>query len=377
LFSGREICFRKEYHRGDSVRRIIWCVTIIIATGGLLGACSSEEVDQGGVNRATPSVKATTLADPSAAPTAISTSSEAGGGTASPGVTSTDDGPVQTALASPAREAKRTEDTSSGSVQELASWVGDYTFFELVPQDENRWYSLSIRQEQDEYIAIISIDGFQTMTRLQARVEGDEVEARLLFDSYRPDNLFEPYQSGDQLLRFKKQGSQMLTYWGKFKPMIPSYDSGKVWFERVVATQGEQALPRMSVYVNERYGYSIPYPGDWLPGEVAGNGDGRELYTNDESQRVGVYASNYLEDISDPFHERDKVQPNRETFTLNNGLEAKLMQKREDDKVHFEVVYLSKKDLVSYHLEAWMTEKLFKRQEPLLREMAKRMEMSE
>jgi hypothetical protein len=114
----------------------------------------------------------------------------------------------------------------------LDSWVGVYLFSEFAPPDENMFYEISIYKEKSEYFADISIDGFQTFERLQAKVSGDKNSIRLLFCKYLPDNVFEPYVEGDTLLSFDKKNSNIYTTWGKIQPMLKSnIQSDKVYFK--------------------------------------------------------------------------------------------------------------------------------------------------
>lgn len=114
----------------------------------------------------------------------------------------------------------------------LESWIGDYTFSEFALPDQNMFYEISIYKDNDNYYAKISIDGFQTIQRLQARVSGDENSIKLLFYKYLPDNLWEPYQEGDILLSFEKRDSNLYTFWGKIQSILESnIKSGEVYFK--------------------------------------------------------------------------------------------------------------------------------------------------
>ncbi|MDP4095090.1 MAG: DUF5991 domain-containing protein, partial [Bacillota bacterium] len=55
----------------------------------------------------------------------------------------------------------------------LESWVGDYMFSEHADPDENMFYSITVYKQDTVYYAQISIDGFQTLKRLQAKAYGD------------------------------------------------------------------------------------------------------------------------------------------------------------------------------------------------------------
>ncbi len=115
----------------------------------------------------------------------------------------------------------------------LQSWIGNYTFSEYAPPDQNMFYTISIFKDFNDYNAKISIDGFQTIIRLQAKVIGDEKSIKLVFNEYLPDNRFETYNEGDILLSFKKRdSSEIYTTWGEIQPMLESNNkSSEVYFK--------------------------------------------------------------------------------------------------------------------------------------------------
>ncbi len=114
----------------------------------------------------------------------------------------------------------------------LQSWIGNYTFSEYASPDQNMFYTISIFKDLNDYYAKISIDGFQTILRLQAKVIGDEKSIKLVFNEYLPDNQFEPYNEGDILLSFEKGDSEIYTTWGEIQPMLESNNkSSEVYFK--------------------------------------------------------------------------------------------------------------------------------------------------
>lgn len=124
----------------------------------------------------------------------------------------------------------------------LESWLGEYTFSEFVPPDQNMYYSIVINQDNGQYYAQINIDGFQAMQRLKAQVLGDENYIQLIFEEYLPDNLFEPYDKGDILLSLKKENGKMYTVWNKIEPMLDSNkQSGQICFLNDLDTDSENS----------------------------------------------------------------------------------------------------------------------------------------
>jgi hypothetical protein len=115
---------------------------------------------------------------------------------------------------------------------DLESWIGNYSFSECAPPNQNMFYSISVYKENSNYYAKIEIDGFQTLQRLQAIVEGDKNRIKLLFYKYLPDNTFEPYSKGDVLLSFKKNNSKLYTAWRKIEPLLLKNKTENVYFEK-------------------------------------------------------------------------------------------------------------------------------------------------
>ncbi len=122
-------------------------------------------------------------------------------------------------------------------------------------------------------------------------------------------------------------------------------------------------------YVNSRYGYSIAYPATWTAGEESDNGDGKMLYVGNPDINIGVYAANYIEDVSDPYHHDDQyVQRQRVAF--DSGKEGTLVIGKEDNQIVYDMVYVSK-NKVEYHFYAKVPQTFFDQNEKLLLKVAK------
>lgn len=136
----------------------------------------------------------------------------------------------------PTQEKSGDNSENEGDIQDslsLKSWIGDYTFSEHVPPDENMYYTISIHKEDNGYYADISIDGFQTMERLRAKVLGNETSIKLVFSKYLPDNLRDIYKEGETLLSLEKGDTNLLTTWGGIQPLIlDNYESNKEYFQK-------------------------------------------------------------------------------------------------------------------------------------------------
>jgi hypothetical protein len=146
------------------------------------------------------------------------------------------DAVTSTPTPTPTSTPTRTPTPSPTPKAKLDSWIGDFKYSEFIPPDINRFYSVFVVKENDEYFADIALDGFQTMERLRAKVTGDEKAIEFKFEKYLPQNVFEPYKVGDTLLRFEKKESSMITYWGAISPFDKSSQSGNVYFENSKVT---------------------------------------------------------------------------------------------------------------------------------------------
>ncbi len=122
-------------------------------------------------------------------------------------------------------------------------WIGQYAFEESAPgvtgESSQSWaYVINISQHNDTLLlAEIQVDGFQTMSRLEAEVKAAGNNAELIFMKYGRDNILEPYKKGDKLLTFElNEKNELLTGWDKMKPNLPANQkSKKVMFKKISA----------------------------------------------------------------------------------------------------------------------------------------------
>ena len=119
-------------------------------------------------------------------------------------------------------------------------WVGQYSFDEDGGRNAGGTpifiaHELNVVKTDDGLIATLQSNGYQTSKDLncKAKINGNKLE--IYFDSYGENNVFEPYKPGDLLLtlehRTGKGKVDMLTFWGKFTPIVPKNEkTGKVYF---------------------------------------------------------------------------------------------------------------------------------------------------
>ncbi len=114
-------------------------------------------------------------------------------------------------------------------------WIGQYTFSEsaknVTGSGSQSWtYIVDVTEQQGAgLVATIQIDGFQTMQRLEAKVNATAYDIEFIFDKYGKDNMFEPYKKGDRLFAMMRTSDDKIkTVWDKLKPNVKdNQENGK------------------------------------------------------------------------------------------------------------------------------------------------------
>lgn len=121
-------------------------------------------------------------------------------------------------------------------------WIGTYTFNEDGGKNAGGTaifitHEMDISEGDKNLVVMLRSNGYQTSRDLvcSAKVEGGKLN--IYFESYGEDNMFEPYEPGDLLLSLEnkttKGKTELLTFWGKFTPMIPKNEkTGKPYFKK-------------------------------------------------------------------------------------------------------------------------------------------------
>jgi hypothetical protein len=123
-----------------------------------------------------------------------------------------------------------------------SEWVGTYTFDEDGGKNAGGTvifiaHELVVLETDDGLRAALQSNGYQTSKDLicTAKVKANKLE--IYFESYGENNIFETYSPGDLLLTLEKKTAkgktELLTWWGKFTPIVPEKPkTGKVFFVR-------------------------------------------------------------------------------------------------------------------------------------------------
>lgn len=122
------------------------------------------------------------------------------------------------------------------------TWAGTYNFDEDGGKTAGGTpifvtHSLVVLESDGGYYATLKSNGYQTSRDLicQGKTEGNKL--KIYFVSYGEDNIFELYRPDDLLLTLERRpspkGEQILTFWGKFLPIVPKNEkTGRIYFVR-------------------------------------------------------------------------------------------------------------------------------------------------
>jgi hypothetical protein len=97
-------------------------------------------------------------------------------------------------------------------------------------------HTIKVYRRGEELIADLDAAGFQVSISLRcvAKAEGDRLN--LYFESYREDNITEPYRRGQLLLSLGRSTvrgkTRILTYWAAYRPAFQTARSGRVYFKK-------------------------------------------------------------------------------------------------------------------------------------------------
>lgn len=122
-------------------------------------------------------------------------------------------------------------------------WVGEYQFDEDGGKNAGGTaifivHRMQVMETDDGLIARVESNGYQTSRDLNCKAKAEGAKLLIYFDSYGENNVSESYKPGDLLLtlerRTTKGKTDLLTYWGKFSPIVPKNEkTGKVYFQKV------------------------------------------------------------------------------------------------------------------------------------------------
>lgn len=146
---------------------------------------------------------------------------------------------IETSTSTPEQPNSASKE-SKKEVAQVTDYSGFYVFSESGGKTLNGAaemmiiYTLDISKENNEYVAYLNIDGYQTMKRIKAQIKQEGNDLSVLFENYLPGNIGELYQKGNLL--FKLDGTnkdKMKTSWYSIEPAFTSTDSlNNSYFEK-------------------------------------------------------------------------------------------------------------------------------------------------
>ena len=123
---------------------------------------------------------------------------------------------------------------------EWNEWLGDYSFNEYAPHNQNMLYSISItkRPKWSVMTAQVEINGFQTETKCGAWVFGNANYLEIVYSSYLTEQMdaSSPHplvRNGQIMLAFSRKDDALVTTWGKLEPMLPENKVPGIYFTNI------------------------------------------------------------------------------------------------------------------------------------------------
>ncbi|KKS90261.1 MAG: hypothetical protein UV65_C0018G0005 [Parcubacteria group bacterium GW2011_GWF2_43_11] len=143
----------------------------------------------------------------------------------------------------------------TGQKISIVDWTGIYEYSEFAPPNQTWVYKLEIYKEGNQLKAQLDIDGFQTLTRIQAIAKENDGNLDIIFDSYLSESGGELYKKGDLLFNLEKISEENYKIiWNKLQSNL--LEPGEAKFEKIAAA--------WNTYRNRENGFEVKYPNvDW------------------------------------------------------------------------------------------------------------------
>lgn len=128
---------------------------------------------------------------------------------------------------------------SCKSTKEINNWVGKYEYNEkpvkaLAEYNMVMLWTLEIKQEKENYVALIEVNGQQTYMVIQATISGDNNKVKLTFDRGIEGVGYENLKKGDTLIELHVENGKIITKWNKLTPrLVENFENDTVCFELI------------------------------------------------------------------------------------------------------------------------------------------------
>ncbi|MES2575278.1 MAG: DUF5991 domain-containing protein [Bacteroidota bacterium] len=126
---------------------------------------------------------------------------------------------------------------SCTTTDKLDNWIGNYHYSEkpveiLADYNLVMIWTLNIKQEKDNYTALIEVNGQQTYMVIQAIVKGDNNKINLIFDKEIEGAGYGNFKKGDNLLELTRENGKIKTKWNKLTPILTEeFQNDTLYFE--------------------------------------------------------------------------------------------------------------------------------------------------
>ena len=124
---------------------------------------------------------------------------------------------------------------------ERVAWEGTYTFQEGGGRTAGGTgmfieHTIKVYRRGEELITDLDAAGFQVSVSLRCVAKAEGTRLNFYFESYREDNITEPYRRGQLFLSLERSTSRgkirILTYWAAYRPAFKTLKNGRVYFKK-------------------------------------------------------------------------------------------------------------------------------------------------
>lgn len=164
---------------------------------------------------------------------------------------------------------------SPSSVENIQpfNWYGKYEFGEVASSNPGggsvqSWqYNLSISSSNgaSRWIVGLDVDGFQTMTRINATANNVGNSLDIIFDSNEPNTTLGGYKKGDVLFTLTPATTGLLIQWKKMQPNVQASLNGSVFTKpsnQISTISQSTCLGKNDPYYNLGFGIEHEYNGN-------------------------------------------------------------------------------------------------------------------
>lgn len=150
----------------------------------------------------------------------------------------------------------------------IDKWVGEFEYTESIPsgiQPMVMRYTLNISETDNELKALLSIDGYQTLHRIEGAAKLNGKKLDIFFEKFLPEHIGsnEVYQKGDMLFSLEKvSDKEYKILWTKMKSLLLDGEVQAKFTKISSSNELSDETANWQTYRNKEYGFEIKYPAD-------------------------------------------------------------------------------------------------------------------